>query len=1148
MRKLFQTTRAGSVAMSWILVCACFVAVGRWANAAELKAARVTQIIKDVKLLPPQGAPRPAAVSDNVREGTAVRTGVESRAELTFTDLTITRLGANTVFSFNEGTRELDLGSGAILLQVPKNGAAVQINSSAFTAAVTGGTALLEFNRGAPLKFFILEGMGELCPKGNPSGCVTVHPGEMVMATPGGHISQPTQFNVGKLYETSLLITEFSPLPNEALILQAINQQQQAQNGPSNPSTSSNSTIPIDVLSQRAAASPAGFSASTQPPQVGPPVIGSTVPYVINNGTTIVTHPTITTNGVTDPGLIYHGSAVDGPVSAFAFGSTSAFDKASHFDKVVKGNNEAAAFKFESLQLIGNPTIDTTNGPINLGLIAVSGITSGSPGGNITFTGLRGVLLAAQNGSVNLGSEISFSGFHDLNIYARGARSDLTLGSDISTMEHVALFAQRDMSTTANVTTEKLFAVSGRDMQIGGASDTPIQAVTINFNAFHNFTWSGETSSATAVNSSGDVTIFARNVLNITGGLEVDRTNGGIGSGLNVALGAGSNLTTGGGLTINADNSGGSNLDSGANITLNAGGNLTVNGGGALSLTANNDGSHIGTGGNISVTTLGNLSANSINAMINNRNGGSIDSGGNMTFSIGGALTTTGDASFITDNTGGNIGGSANINFNLTGPLTTQGNAFFGIFTDGGSIGGDAGVTIDITGGLTSASSPRSFIVNPSGSIGGNAIINFGVSGDISAHFDAQFVIDNSNAGTINGDAMINVNAANISTGINSGISGVGVLASIGNGGTIGSNASINVTTGDLRTLGALDVAIINGGTIGGNATINMNVSGTANVTNDATVEIFGSDGVAKGAAINFNGGSYNVGGTFLATIDGKGAITLNNANIHAGIVKVGALGSNGTLTIGGGSISANTLLKLYAGSNGSIDFVSSVMLSNLSSAVIIAANKVTISNGVVVTIGGSTDPASVFTNIANYTGFGGNGSTTGTFAGNKATTQPLSQAPSFDTASANTNAQSVSTTNATSLGKAHVGSRGTGRFQSERNLRFGDGTVTPHKPIKVSSAGPSGRNGKRGDLAATSGKTTGAAINVSSSAQLLSLLDAATPDPLGKITIPASKNTANSGKSSRSNTRGRVKADRVAADARRVRDREVIKSTTRSL
>ena len=61
--------------------------------AAELKEARVSQVIKDVRLLPAQAAPRAAVVSDQVRDGTAVRTGVDSRAELTFTDQTLARLG-----------------------------------------------------------------------------------------------------------------------------------------------------------------------------------------------------------------------------------------------------------------------------------------------------------------------------------------------------------------------------------------------------------------------------------------------------------------------------------------------------------------------------------------------------------------------------------------------------------------------------------------------------------------------------------------------------------------------------------------------------------------------------------------------------------------------------------------------------------------------------------------------------------------------------------------------------------------------------------------------------------------------------------------------------------------------------------------------
>src|SRR5437868_1180130 len=76
-------------------VCVCTTGYGQ-----QLQEARVTQVVKDVKLLPSQAAPRPAVVSDQIKGDTAVRTGVDSRTELTFTDLTITRLGANTVFSF----------------------------------------------------------------------------------------------------------------------------------------------------------------------------------------------------------------------------------------------------------------------------------------------------------------------------------------------------------------------------------------------------------------------------------------------------------------------------------------------------------------------------------------------------------------------------------------------------------------------------------------------------------------------------------------------------------------------------------------------------------------------------------------------------------------------------------------------------------------------------------------------------------------------------------------------------------------------------------------------------------------------------------------------------------------------------------------
>ena len=100
-----------------------FAAMSPMAGAAELRAARVTKIINDVKLLPGQAAARAAAVNDELGSGTAVHTGVDSRTELTFADLTITRLGANTIFSFSEGARTIELGGGAVLVQVPRGGA-----------------------------------------------------------------------------------------------------------------------------------------------------------------------------------------------------------------------------------------------------------------------------------------------------------------------------------------------------------------------------------------------------------------------------------------------------------------------------------------------------------------------------------------------------------------------------------------------------------------------------------------------------------------------------------------------------------------------------------------------------------------------------------------------------------------------------------------------------------------------------------------------------------------------------------------------------------------------------------------------------------------------------------------------------------------
>jgi len=107
-------------------------------SADELKQAKVTQVIQDVRVLPSNASPRPAAVNDDVRQGSAVQTGVQSRSELTFKDKTMTRLGENTIFSVGEGPRTIDLGSGQFLLYVPKKAGSAKVKTGPVTAAITG--------------------------------------------------------------------------------------------------------------------------------------------------------------------------------------------------------------------------------------------------------------------------------------------------------------------------------------------------------------------------------------------------------------------------------------------------------------------------------------------------------------------------------------------------------------------------------------------------------------------------------------------------------------------------------------------------------------------------------------------------------------------------------------------------------------------------------------------------------------------------------------------------------------------------------------------------------------------------------------------------------------------------------------------------
>jgi hypothetical protein len=1031
----------GLIVLLWLVGAAPFV------SADQLQQARVSQIIQDVRLMEAHGGPRPAAVNDTVTQQMGVRTGVESRAELTFTDLTITRLGANTIFSFKQGARELDLTSGAVLLEVPPKAPAVKVSTSAVTAAVTGGTALLA--TGPPTKFMVLEGIGTFYPAGHPERAVTVHSGEMMMMTANGRMTKPEKFDVKLVVETSRLIQDFPPLANLPLILAVVNLQlaEQQLAGTTSQPLARNLVDVIGTIDQNINANPAvlvrtsGSSPTPRPitptpppitptpppptPTPSPPTptpspsgtptkfgtpstITSPNPYVITSGTVINTDPSITTNGVTDYGKIYRGRSIDGPISAWAFGSTSAFDTTSGFDDLI-GDSSAAAFKFTALQLNGDPTIDTANGEINLGLIAVNGITSGGPGGVLTFEGIRGLLLATQNGPIALGPEISFSGLHDLTIYARGSSGDLTLGSDISTTSQVSLFAQRDMSITSSITTDDLYAFVGRNVSIDGQA--AIHAPTISLFTGQDLNWSGQISNETAFNSNGNVSISAGQMINVANDLIIIRRNGGISSGLNILLYSGTDLLVGGDLAIATDIS---NLTTGANIDVLANRNLTVGGSLALLTSAT---AQSGTGANIDLRVGGNLSAADLSLVVDHGQEVPQQNGENVTLFVGNDLLAHNDA-----NSGG-------VDLEIITPLRQ---------------------TVDS---------------------GANLLVSVGNNLTTDAGGDTTLFINNNRNEVVNGGNILAAIGGNLNTNNLT-------LELLNEGGEIGTGGIVGlVAAGDIHANSLLaQIDNRQGGVISDGGVIEMAVAGTANVTNDATIAFYGSDGAQAGAIV-IDGGNYNVGGTFLTYMDGNGAITFNNASAHADVLKAGVFGTNGALNIGGGTLSADTTLKLYApGSNGQLNFFSNVTLGG-NAAKILAANSVTIFDNVVVTIGGKA-PADVYTNNANYTGFGGNGSTTGTFAGAGANRpQPLSEAPPF-------------------------------------------GASSPSNP--------------------SNGKRSRTVINIQNSGQLLSLLDGAVRGPDGRLRLPQNKHR-HASNADRLNVNRMIKADRDMADVRRIRDRGAI-------
>lgn len=196
-----------------------------WA-AQSLKESTFTQVIKDVKIVSrATQAATTAKVSDRFNAPDLIRTGPESLAELIASDKTVTRVGANTVFSFEPAGRAMNLEQGSVLFHSPKGQGGGTIRSKGASAAVLGTTIVVTATAGGGFKAIVLEGKGQITlPNGNFR---ILQAGQVTFVLPGSQRFGPQlNINLSKLVENSRLVQGFEQeLPSKPVIQAAIERQ-----------------------------------------------------------------------------------------------------------------------------------------------------------------------------------------------------------------------------------------------------------------------------------------------------------------------------------------------------------------------------------------------------------------------------------------------------------------------------------------------------------------------------------------------------------------------------------------------------------------------------------------------------------------------------------------------------------------------------------------------------------------------------------------------------------------------------------------------------------------------------------------------------------------------------------------------------------
>ena len=188
-------------------------------EAIDLKQSKITQVVNDVAVISAANqTPKAAAVNDIFAMPDILKTGPASRAELVAPDQTITRVGANTIFSFDPANRTIDLQQGSLLFHAPHGKGGGSIHTGSATASVLGTTVIVSATPNGGFKVIVLEGQAEINFLNGLKQKLDA--GQMTFVLPGANQLAPVViFRLDELIENSLLVKGFSqPLASLPLI------------------------------------------------------------------------------------------------------------------------------------------------------------------------------------------------------------------------------------------------------------------------------------------------------------------------------------------------------------------------------------------------------------------------------------------------------------------------------------------------------------------------------------------------------------------------------------------------------------------------------------------------------------------------------------------------------------------------------------------------------------------------------------------------------------------------------------------------------------------------------------------------------------------------------------------------------------------